>query len=299
MPGIRSMTGFATAQGQTPLGFVTIEIKSVNSRFCDLTLRLCEELRTAEPVVREAIVSAVKRGKLECRASIKVPDQSTVSINRNALEGLLAMQREIRSVVPDAAPMSVHDIFEMPGIVNAPEVDPDELNASVSCIVRDALEAFGASREREGQALAAVLARNCDKIEEIVNAVAMRIPDIHRNLREKLEQRLQDALGATLSSAASISREEVNDRIRQEITFYALKMDVAEEVNRLRTHVTEVRRILHEGGAAGRRLDFVTQEMNREANTLASKSAAIEMTDAAVSLKLCIDQMREQLQNIE
>ena len=110
---------------------------------------------------------------------------------------------------------------------------------------------------------------------------------------------LQEALGATLSNASSISPEEVSDRIRQEVTFYALKMDVAEEINRLRTHVAEVRRILKEGGAAGRRLDFVTQEMNREANTLGSKSAAIEMTDAAVALKLCIDQMREQLQNIE
>ena len=168
-----------------------------------------------------------------------------------------------------------------------------------STILRDALQAFNASREREGAALAAILSKNCDTIEEVVQAVAERIPDIHRNLKEKLEQRLQEALGATLSNASSISPEEVSDRIRQEVTFYALKMDVAEEINRLRTHVAEVRRILKEGGAAGRRLDFVTQEMNREANTLGSKSAAIEMTDAAVALKLCIDQMREQLQNIE
>ena len=292
MSGIRSMTGFATAQGQTPLGFMTVELRGVNSRFLDLTLRLCEELRATEPAVREAISAAVKRGKLECRASLKQAETSGAGINAAALANVLTLN-------PDAAPMSVSEILQMPGILNSPEVDQDELNASVATILRDALQAFNASREREGAALAAILSKNCDTIEEVVQAVAERIPDIHRNLKEKLEQRLQEALGATLSNASSISPEEVSDRIRQEVTFYALKMDVAEEINRLRTHVAEVRRILKEGGAAGRRLDFVTQEMNREANTLGSKSAAIEMTDAAVALKLCIDQMREQLQNIE
>ena len=299
MSGIRSMTGFATAQGQTPLGFMTVELRGVNSRFLDLTLRLCEELRATEPAVREAISAAVKRGKLECRASLKQAETSGAGINAAALANVLTLQQEVLKVNPDAAPMSVSEILQMPGILNSPEVDQDELNASVATILRDALQAFNASREREGAALAAILSKNCDTIEEVVQAVAERIPDIHRNLKEKLEQRLQEALGATLSNASSISPEEVSDRIRQEVTFYALKMDVAEEINRLRTHVAEVRRILKEGGAAGRRLDFVPQEMNREANTLGSKSAAIEMTDAAVALKLCIDQMREQLQNIE
>lgn len=299
MSGIRSMTGFATAQGQTPLGFMTVELRGVNSRFLDLTLRLCEELRATEPAVREAISAAVKRGKLECRAGLKQAETSGAGINATTLANVLTLQQEVLKVNPDAAPMSVSEILQMPGILNSPEVDQDELNASVATILRDALQAFNASREREGAALAAVLSKNCDTIEEVVQAVAERIPDIHRNLKEKLEQRLQEALGATLSNASSISPEEVSDRIRQEVTFYALKMDVAEEINRLRTHVAEVRRILKEGGAAGRRLDFVTQEMNREANTLGSKSAAIEMTDAAVALKLCIDQMREQLQNIE
>lgn len=299
MSGIRSMTGFASAQGQTPLGFLSIELRSVNSRFLDLSLRLCDELRVCEPQLRESISAAVKRGKLECRASLKRIDASGASLNSSALEQLLTLQEQIRKITPEAAPMSVASIIQMPGILSTPEVDPDELAQAVDTVMKDALDAFTASREREGAALAAILSRNCDKIEEVVDAVAKRIPDIHQNLKDKLEQRLQEALGATLSGAAGITREEVSDRIRQEITFYALKMDVAEEVNRLRTHVAEVRRILKEGGASGRRLDFVTQEMNREANTLGSKSAAIEMTDAAVSLKLCIDQMREQLQNIE
>ena len=299
MSGIRSMTGFASAQGQTPLGFMTIELRSVNSRFLDLSLRLCDELRATEPLLREAIAASVKRGKLECRASLKQNNAAGTTLNTAALSDLLRLQEEVRRRAPQAQPLSVHQILQTPGILATPEVDAEAINAAVAAVMQEALQAFIASREREGAALSAVLSRNCDKIEEVVDAVAERIPEIHRSIKEKLEQRLQEALGDALSNAAGITREEVNDRIRQEVTFYALKMDVAEEVNRLRTHVAEVRRILSQGGAAGRRLDFVTQEMNREANTLGSKSAAIEMTDAAVSLKLCIDQMREQLQNLE
>lgn len=299
MSGIRSMTGFASAQGQTPLGFMTVELRSVNSRFLDLTLRPCDDLRSCEPLLREMIAAEVKRGKIECRASLKQTESSQTSINQAALSGLLALQEEIRKVVPEAKPLTVANILEMPGILTSPEVEQDELNAAVADVMRNALQAFTASREREGAALAAILSKNCDTIESVVNSVAEHIPEIHRNLKEKLEQRLQEALGTTLAESANITREEVSDRIRQEVTFYALKMDVAEEINRLRTHLAEVRRILKSGGAAGRRLDFVTQEMNREANTLGSKSAAIEMTDAAVALKLSIDQMREQLQNIE
>lgn len=293
------MTGFAAVQGQTPLGPISIELRSVNSRFLDLTMRLADEVRSLEPMLRESIAAAVKRGKLECRVSLRQDESSAAGVNEAALRNLLAMQNEVLRIAPSAAPLNVADILQMPGIVAAAEVDPEEFARAVGAVMKEALKAFTASREREGAALAAILTRNCDKIDEVVGAVAERIPEIHQNLRDKLEQRLQEALGATLSSASGITREEVSDRIRQEVTFYALKMDVAEEVNRLRTHTAEVRRILREGGAAGRRLDFVTQEMNREANTLGSKSAAVEMTDAAVTLKLCVDQMREQLQNIE
>lgn len=300
MSGIRSMTGFAIAQGQTPLGLMTLEIKSVNSRFLDISMRVCEELRQMEPVVREAVTAAVKRGKLDVRVSLKQTENAAASsVNPAALEQLIALQTEVKKHFPAAAPLAMADILAVPGILLPPEIDPDELTRAVKAVATDALAAFGATREREGAALAKVLSGNCSRIEEIVNNVEKRIPEIHQSLKEKLEQRLEDALGQTLTEACGISREELNDRIRQEITFYALKMDVAEEINRLRTHVAEVRRILDAGGPAGRRLDFVTQEMNREANTLGSKSAAIEMTDAAVGLKLCIDQMREQLQNIE
>ena len=254
------MTGFASAQGQTPLGFMTVELRSVNSRFLDLTLRPCDDLRSCEPLLREMIAAEVKRGKIECRASLKQTESSQTSINQAALSGLLALQEEIRKVVPEAKPLTVANILEMPGILTSPEVDQDELNAAVADVMRNALQAFTASREREGAALAAILSKNCDTIESVVNSVAEHIPEIHRNLKEKLEQRLQEALGTTLAESANITREDVSDRIRQ---------------------------------------DVVTQEMNREANTLGSKSAAIEMTDAAVALKLSIDQMREQLQNIE
>lgn len=159
MSGIRSMTGFATAQGQTPLGFMTVELRGVNSRFLDLTLRLCEELRATEPAVREVISAAVKRGKLECRASLKQAETSGAGINAAALANVLTLQQEVLKVNPDAAPMSVSEILQMPGILNSPEVDQDELNASVATILRDALQAFNASREREGAALAAVLSK--------------------------------------------------------------------------------------------------------------------------------------------
>lgn len=139
MSGIRSMTGFATAQGQTPLGFMTVELRGVNSRFLDLTLRLCEELRATEPAAREAISAAVKRGKLECRASLKQTETSGAGINAAALANVLTLQQEVLKVNPDAAPMSVSEILQMPGILNSPEVDQDELNASVATILRDAL----------------------------------------------------------------------------------------------------------------------------------------------------------------
>ena len=299
MSGIRSMTGFATAQGQTPLGFMTVELRGVNSRFLDLTLRLCEELRATEPAAREAISAAVKRGKLECRASLKQAETSGAGINAAALANVLTLQQEVLKVNPDAAPMSVSEILQMPGILNSPEVDQDELNASVAAILRDALQAFNASREREGAALAAVLSKNCDTIEEVVQAVAERIPDIHRNLKEKLEQRLQEALGTTLAESANITREEVSDRIRQEVTFYALKMDVAEEINRLRTHLAEVRRILKSGGAAGRRLDFTLQECFREINTCGNKLPDVQLSRLVVDFKNELEKCREQVQNLE
>ncbi|MDY6010541.1 MAG: YicC/YloC family endoribonuclease, partial [Duodenibacillus sp.] len=191
------------------------------------------------------------------------------------------------------------DVLSYPGILANNAADPDVIQNELLAVLDRALESFCASRQREGKALADVLLKNCDQINAVVANVAAKIPEIHARFREKLAERLQEAMSETLSKNSTLSPEEVGDRIRQEVTLYALRMDVEEEINRLRTHVTEVRRVLAAGGAAGRRLDFLTQELNREANTLGSKAAAIAMTDASIALKISIDQMREQLQNIE
>lgn len=299
MSVIHSMTGFANAQGETPLGLVHIELRCVNSRFLDITMRMPEELRPFEPMLQEIVKSRVVRGKFECRISFTMMTQTAPSVNVDALQSLQALQNQILAQMPQAQPLRMTDILEYPGIVKTAAVDNEAVAASLRTVMNQAMDAFDGSRSREGEALKKILQANCTKILETVDALVPRIPQIHAQLQAKLTERLEAALSEALSKAGSLTKEEVTERIRQEVTLYALRMDVAEEVNRLRTHVAEVRRVLEAGGAAGRRLDFLTQEMNRESNTLGSKAASIEMTDAAISLKLSVDQMREQLQNIE
>ena len=194
--------------------------------------------------------------------------------------------------------MSAAEILAYPGVVRTAEANPEELTKIVSGLLTTALEAFKKSAEREGAALAEVLKGYCDKIDAIADAVQVRMPDIVAAAQAKLTQRLEDALSKALTAHSQLTSGEVNDRIRTEATLYAMKIDVDEEVNRLKTHTKEVRRVLTAGGPVGKRLDFLMQEMNREANTLGSKAAAIEMTDARLNLKLLIEQMREQIQNL-
>ena len=299
MSVIHSMTGFANAQGETPLGLIHIELRCVNSRFLDITMRMPEELRPFEPKLQEIVKSRVVRGKFECRIGFLMMNQTAPSVNVGALQSLQALQSQILAQMPQAQPLRMTDILEYPGIVKAADVDNEAVEASLRAVMNQAMDAFDGSRSREGEALKKILEANCTKILETVDALAPCIPQIHEQIKAKLTERLEAALSEALSKAGSLTKEDVAERIRQEVTLYALRMDVAEEINRLRTHVAEVRRVLAAGGAAGRRLDFLTQEMNRESNTLGSKAASIEMTDAAISLKLSVDQMREQLQNIE
>ena len=277
---VASMTGYAVASGATPLGTVTLECRSVNSRFLDLTLRLNEDLRFADPLIRETIQKRIARGKVEIRGYI-TPDENAVParINAAVLNRIVELQQTVRDVVPNARELSVSDLLAMPGVMVNDRIDQDAVSSAVLAVLNNALDAFTASRAREGEALASVLLNNCQQIEEVVTEVKGRMPEILAH--------------------STLTREEVSDRIRQEVTLYAMRMDVEEEINRLYTHVTEVRRILNKGGAVGRRLDFVVQEMNREANTLGSKAAAIEMTNASLALKVVIEQMREQIQNLE
>ncbi len=299
MPNIHSMTGFASTQGETPLGLINIELRCVNSRFLDIQMRMPDALRMCEPMLQEVVKSRVARGKFECRISFLTSSTTAPTVNVAALKNLEELQRQVLAVMPQARPLSMADILEYPGVVAPVNVDAEQIEESVRAAMTAAMDAFDGARSREGAALAKVLERHLDKISEAVEALVPRIPQIHEQLRAKLTERLEEALDDALTKASTLTKEEVADRIRQEVTLYALRMDVAEEVNRLRTHVAEVRRVLAAGGTAGRRLDFLTQEMNRESNTLGSKAASIEMTDTALALKLSVDQMREQIQNIE
>lgn len=299
MSQVYSMTGYAAAQAPSPLGIISLEVRSVNSRFLDLTLRTADELKCTETALRSILTQSVGRGKVEIRTGVKAElNETSGSINPAALSLIQKLQTEVLAALPEARPMSAAEILAYPGVVRTAEANPEELTKIVSGLLTTALEAFKKSAEREGAALAEVLKGYCDKIDAIADAVQVRMPDIVATAQAKLTQRLEDALSKALTAHSQLTSEEVSDRIRTEATLYAMKIDVDEEVNRLKTHTKEVRRVLTAGGPVGKRLDFLMQEMNREANTLGSKAAAIEMTDASLNLKLLIEQMREQIQNL-
>lgn len=300
MLSIASMTGYFAADGMTPAGTVTVECRSVNSRFLDLTLRLDDTLRFAEPAIRERLQKRLTRGKVEVRMSLSADESALpAQINESALKRLLELQSAVLRHSPEAAELSVSEILEMPGIAHTAQTDKDELLQAVLAVLDKTLDGFIAAREREGAALAKVINGYMDKMTSVVEEVRAAIPQILALLQAKLAARLEDALSQTLTQQGTLTKEEITERIRQEVTLYAMRMDVDEEMNRLTTHIAEVRRLLAAGGAVGRKLDFMAQEMNREANTLGSKAAAIEMTQASLSLKITIDQMREQIQNLE
>ncbi|EJX03832.1 hypothetical protein EVA_08061, partial [gut metagenome] len=259
-----------------------------------------EDLRFADPIIREILTQRIARGKVEVRASLLADENAEpATVNNTMLERIMALQASIQASVPNAHPLSVFNLMSLPGVLTSRRPDEDQLSDAIRTIVNQALDTFTASRAREGEALARVLLTNCDQIETVVKDLQPKIPAILTHIEEKLQERLETALSKALTDNSTLTKEEVSDRIRQEVTLYALRLDVEEEMNRLLTHVAEVRRILHKGGAVGRRLDFVVQEMNREANTLGSKAAAIDMTNAALQLKVIIEQMREQIQNLE
>jgi uncharacterized protein (TIGR00255 family) len=294
------MTGFAGASFATPLGQAAIEIRSVNSRFLDLTLKIADDLRGFEPQVRERITARLARGKVECRLSLlRAAAAESTRLNPAALAGLRRLGDEVCQALPQAAPLSVADVLAWPDVLETPPLDADALRTAVLAALDEALDRLQESRAREGAAIADGLRSRCDGIAAIVEQLRDRLPELRAAVERKLSERLNQALGAPLASAAALTREEITERIRQEVTLYGLRADVDEELSRLATHVAEVRRVLDAGGAVGRRLDFLMQELNREANTLGSKATAIDLAQAAIELKLLIEQMREQVQNLE
>lgn len=300
MSNISSMTGYANAKVQTDMGLLSIDIRSVNSRFLDLSFRASEEIRFLEPKFREIISGKIARGKMECRLNLVDSGLSAdTALNEEALNKLMALQTQVLKTDPSSTALRVADILNYPGIVAAPVPDPEVFAKQVLTGFEQCLEVFNESRQREGAALAQVLLKYCTQIEDLVNTLRPKIPEILQAQKDKLTERLEEALGTRLADGAQITKEEVNERIRQEITLYGIKLDVNEEMERLCTHVKEVRRTLDRGGPVGRKLDFLMQELNREANTLGSKAVSISMTDTSVNLKLVIESMREQIQNLE
>jgi uncharacterized protein (TIGR00255 family) len=294
------MTGFAGAAFATPLGAASIELKSVNSRFLDLTLKIADELRQFEALIREKIAARIARGKVECRLSLQRSAAADAARLSSAAVALLQrLGAEVRQAMPQAAPLSVSEVLSWPGVLEAPSLDADALRAAVLGAVDEAIDRLQESRAREGAALADGMRARCTAIDTIVLQLRSRLPELRAAIDRKLTERLNQALGAALSSTSGLTREDIAERIRQEVTLYGLRADVDEELSRLATHVTEVRRVLDAGGAVGRRLDFLMQELNREANTLGSKATAIDLAHSAIELKLLIEQMREQVQNLE
>jgi uncharacterized protein (TIGR00255 family) len=287
---ICSMTGYATAARELAWGSVSVELRSVNHRYLDVSFRMPDELRPAETALREAIAATVTRGKVECRVAyaLRSGAQNSTDLDATLLAQLLELNSKVRSALPEARTLTVADILRWPGMLGADELPVDELRTTASELMPEVLREFGAARAREGEKLAAVILERAADMRTRIAVVQPRMPGIIAAFQDKLNARLKDAL---------VSADD--ERVRQEIALFVNKIDVDEELSRRATHLDELERILKKGGAAGKRLDFLMQELNREANTLGSKSADIEVTRVAMDLKLLIEQMREQIQNIE
>ena len=296
---VHSMTGFAHNQVETLLGLLAIDIKSVNSRYQEISLRFPDELRFLEGDIRSALSGSVSRGKIECRMQWVGDTDRESDLNTNTVQMLFNLQNKVTRLYPDAKPLTVSQILSFPGILIPKQVNTEDLKNQVLLALRNTIEVFLNAREREGDALSKVILGYCERIEETVEVLRPRIPQIIQNIHQKLEERLQEALSKTLSENSTLTRDEINDRIRQEVILYAIKLDVDEEINRLLTHIREIRRLLNSGGEVGKKLDFMIQELNREANTLGSKAASIEMTETSLTLKVNIEKIREQIQNLE
>ncbi len=301
------MTGFALARRDHPVGAIVLEIRSVNSRYLDPQFRLSDELRAGEAHLREAITAKVSRGKLDVRYYIHRNAGSSESViaAEKVLAQLAALDRSVREHLPEARPLSVSEALHWPGVLASGDIEVDEVLALTKGLAADALDQLAVARAREGERLAAAILERVVTMESIALRLQPAVPKLVEAHQQKLEQRLAAALGIVFdaadpnASASTVTRTEALDRIRQEITLYGTRIDVSEELSRLAGHLAEVRAILGRGGSVGKRLDFMMQELNREANTLGSKSAAAELADAAVELKLAIEQIREQVQNLE
>lgn len=287
---VQSMTGFAVQTRDLGSVSLHLELRSVNSRYLDLGFRIVDDLRAAEPAIRERISARLGRGKVECRLNLQAGHAAPRSMALNAalLDQLADAQATLRARFADAAPLSVSELLRWPGMLADDSLGFDEMLPAIVALTNAALDDLVATRGREGEKLADMIRERLARMRELVAIATPRMPAVVVEYQERLTAKLRDAV-------ASLDE----DRIRQEVALYAQRIDVDEELTRLNTHLDEVERILKAGGAAGKRLDFLMQELNREANTLASKSPATDITGIAMEMKVLIEQMREQVQNLE
>ncbi len=296
---ILSMTGYATASKEIDSGSLTLELRAINHRYLDIQLRMPDELRGFEGLLREAITAQLQRGKAECRINYAARSaQNGATLNRDMLLQLAAWNRDVQSALPEARGLGVADVLRWNGVLETPTASSDELRAALLDLMQTVLLEFSGSRAREGEKLKDFLLQRVDKIEALRTAVMPHVPAAIAAYEKKIVARLREAMQGAPAQDAAISGIS-DERVRQEIALFAAKIDVDEELSRLASHLAEMRRILAHGGAVGKRLDFLMQELNREANTLGSKSVDAEVSRSAMEMKILVEQMREQIQNLE
>jgi len=284
------MTGFARQSAESNAGTMTWELRAVNHRYLDVQFRLPDELRPQEHAFKQQVSATLKRGKVECALHLRraFDQQAEMQLNADLVQLIGTRVTEIRDTLPDASPPNPIDILRWPGVITETEIDAEPLQEEATALLDEALKAMAAMRASEGERIAAMLESRCADIETLSASVRKRMPDVlagaHAKQRERIER---------------IDIEADPARLEVELALIAQKLDVDEELDRLDSHLVEIRQVLASDEPVGRRLDFLMQELNREANTLGSKSADAETTKAAVELKVLIEQMREQIQNVE
>ncbi len=287
---IFSMTGYAAQEKSLDNATLILELRAVNSRYLDLHFKLDDNLRSLEPLMRELIGEQLSRGKIECKLNLiaRASAHQAAQIDPAMLQQLAAMQATAQQHFPQSRDLSVADILRWPGVLISEAEGESKLADEVKALLQEGLQALNASRAREGEKLKALILERLVQIEQLVETVKPLLPTLTQEYQAKLEAKLNESL-----------KNLDPERLAQELVLFAQRIDVDEELSRLTAHISEVKRILNSDAPAGKRLDFLMQELNREANTLGSKSVAVETTKVSMELKVLIEQMREQIQNIE
>lgn len=292
------MTGYGQGGAELPLGArLQVELRGVNSRFLDLVFRLPDELRASELAMRQELTRLLRRGKVECRASIELPQSAQQWPDAAAAQALLAAEAALRAQAPHLQALSVADVFRLLGTSSGPQLNPDDVPAAATQALSRAAEQFIAARAAEGERLRRFLLERIDAIAGLATRAKELVPQAVARQQERFLARWAEVTGEI--EGFDPQSQAVQERRLQEVASFALRVDVAEEIDRLGSHLDSLRQLLEQGGELGKRLDFLIQELHREANTLGSKSASIELSEIALDLKVLIEQMREQVQNIE